>query len=43
MIERLLLGRDKVNVVQHQNEGVTLGEVGSQERKGDLDDPRRPS
>ncbi len=35
--------RDKVNVVQHENEGVTLREVGSQERKGDLDDPRRPS
>ena len=37
------LGRDEVNVVQHQHERVTLAEVGSQERKGDLDDPRRPS
>ena len=36
-------GRDEVNVVQHQHERVTLAEVGSQKRKGDLDDPRRPS
>ena len=35
------LGRDEVNVVQHQHERVTLAEVGSQERQGDLDDPRR--
>ena len=37
------LGSDEVNVVQHQHERVTLGKVGSQERKGDLDDPRGPS
>ena len=37
------LGRDEVNVVQHQDERITLAEVGSQKRKGDLGDPRRPS
>ena len=37
------LGRDEMNVVQHQGERVTLAKVGSQKRKGDLDDPRRPS
>ena len=37
------LGRDEVYVVEHQHERVSLAEVGSQERKGDLDDPRRPS